>query len=105
MLLRALEPVAGITGKTWGPGLLCRAMNIDRRLNGIDLCGEVLWLERPPAPIKPVRIGRSPRIGVGYAGHWAGRLWRFFDRASAYVSSVPARNRARAGNLGADLRQ
>ena len=105
VLLRALEPVAGITDKTWGPGLLCRAMNIDRRLNGIDLCGELLWLERPPAPLKPVRIGRSPRVGVDYAGHWAGRPWRFFDRASAYVSSVPARNRARAADLGADLRQ
>ena len=48
VLLRALEPVSGLTDKTWGPGLLCRAMNIDRRLNGMDLCGDVLWLERPP---------------------------------------------------------
>src|ERR1700749_2325534 len=47
VLLRALEPVSGITDKTWGPGLLCRAMNIDRRLNGMDLLGNVLWLEKP----------------------------------------------------------
>src|ERR1051325_7786479 len=31
--LRALEPIEGISDKTWGPGLLCRAMGIDRGLN------------------------------------------------------------------------
>ena len=93
VLVRALEPVAGITDKTWGPGLLCRAMNIDRRLNGIDLCGGVLWLERPPDPLRSVRIGRSTRIGVDYAGAWAKRPWRFFDRLSSYVSTVSERKR------------
>ncbi|HEY0768211.1 MAG TPA: DNA-3-methyladenine glycosylase [Steroidobacteraceae bacterium] len=96
VLVRALEPLAGITDRTWGPGLLCRAMHIDRRLNGIDLAGEVLWLERPPARAQPVRIARSPRIGVDYAGAWAQRPWRFFDRASAYVSTVPAHRRLEA---------
>jgi DNA-3-methyladenine glycosylase len=90
VLLRALEPVAGISDKTWGPGLLCRAMGIDRTFNGTDLCGDRLWLERPPAPASPIRIGRSPRIGVEYAGRWAKRPWRFFDRGSPYVSTAPA---------------
>jgi DNA-3-methyladenine glycosylase len=85
VLLRALEPLEGLTGRTSGPGLLCRAMRIDRRLNGADLLGSELWLERPVRP-RPVRIGRSTRIGVDYAGDWAGRPWRFFDRASCYVS-------------------
>ena len=49
VLVRALEPLAGITERTWGPGLLCRAMHIDRRLNGVDLAGHVLWLERARA--------------------------------------------------------
>jgi DNA-3-methyladenine glycosylase len=93
VLLRALEPVEGIIGKTWGPGLLCRAMSIDRTTNGIDLCGGVLWLERPRGLVRPVRIGRSPRIGVDYAGIWAKRPWRFFDRASPYVSTASARLR------------
>ena len=93
VLLRALEPVTGLTDKTWGPGLLCRAMNIDRRLNGADLCADNLWLERPAGRLKPARISRSTRIGVDYAGDWAKRPWRFFDNASAYVSSVPARKR------------
>src|SRR3990172_8071609 len=33
VLLRAVEPVANIGERTQGPGLLCRAMHIDRRLN------------------------------------------------------------------------
>jgi DNA-3-methyladenine glycosylase len=86
VLLRALEPVTGIDDKTWGPGLLCRAMHIDKKLNGADLCGDALWLERPPATRRPPRIARSERIGVEYAGEWARRPWRFYDRDSRYVS-------------------
>jgi DNA-3-methyladenine glycosylase len=93
VLLRALEPVEGISDKTWGPGLLCRAMGIDRALNGTDLCADHLWLERPRGSAPPVRIGISPRIGVDYAGSWAKRPWRFFDRASPYVSTASARLR------------
>jgi DNA-3-methyladenine glycosylase len=102
VLLRALEPVEGLTDKTWGPGLMCRAMNIDRRLNGADLRGEVLWLERPPGRIKPVGIARSTRIGVNYAGDWAERPWRFFDYGSPYVSTVPARMRSQRSEPGGD---
>jgi DNA-3-methyladenine glycosylase len=94
VLLRALEPIEGISGKTWGPGLLCRAMGIDRALNGTDLCADRLWLERPRGSTPPVRIGSSPRIGVDYAGPWAKRPWRFFDRASPYVSTASARLRS-----------
>jgi DNA-3-methyladenine glycosylase len=90
VLLRALEPLDGWRGRTSGPGLLCRAMRIDRRLNGADLVGKELWLERP-AKRQPLRIGRSTRIGVEYAGEWAARPWRFFDRASCYVSTVRRR--------------
>ncbi|HWW33387.1 MAG TPA: DNA-3-methyladenine glycosylase [Steroidobacteraceae bacterium] len=90
VLLRALEPLDGITDKTWGPGLLCRAMHVDRRLNGADLLGPELWIERPPRAAR-VAIGRSARIGVDYAGEWARRPWRFFDRASCYVSTIRRR--------------
>ena len=94
VLLRALEPVSGITDKTWGPGLLCRAMNIDRRLNGVDLLGDVLWLERPSEKkTKRPRITRATRIGVDYAGDWAKRPWRFFDSDSPYVSTAPVSKR------------
>jgi DNA-3-methyladenine glycosylase len=93
VLLRALEPVAGIEDKSWGPGLLCRAMRIDRGLNGADLCADALWIERP-ATRRPARIARSERIGVEYAGEWARRPWRFFDADSPFVSTAPASRRA-----------
>jgi DNA-3-methyladenine glycosylase len=94
VLLRALEPISGLTDKTWGPGLLCRAMNIDRGLNRADLTADRLWIETPPKR-RPVRVSRSPRIGVDYAGDWAQRPWRYFDRDSAYVSTAPASQRRR----------
>jgi DNA-3-methyladenine glycosylase len=102
VLLRALEPLAGLTGRTWGPGLLCRALHIDRRLNGADLRGDALWLEQPRRRAAAPRIARATRIGVDYAGDWAQRPWRFFDRDSPFVSTAPARLRppATAAGLG-----
>ncbi len=103
VLLRALEPVTGIEQRTWGPGLLCRAMRIDRALNGADLCADVLWLERPStAKRRPPRIARAPRIGVDYAGEWARRPWRFYDRDSRYVSTSHALRAGLKGSAGAD---
>lgn len=85
VLLRALEPVDNIHGRTQGPGLLCRAMAIDRGLNGCDLLSSHLHIaEKHDEP--PVRIARRPRIGVDYAGAWARRLLRFYDRDSSFVS-------------------
>jgi DNA-3-methyladenine glycosylase len=95
VLLRALEPLDGLTERTSGPGLLCRALHIDRRLNGADLLGDELWLEAPRRSA-PVRIARATRIGVDYAGEWAQRPWRFFDRDSPCVSTAPASRRPRA---------
>ncbi len=74
-------------------------MNIDRRLNGTDLLGTKLWLERP-ATRKPVRIARATRIGVDYAGDWAKKPWRFYDRDSPYVSTV---HRSRAETSGSQI--
>ena len=96
VLLRALEPLGDLSERTWGPGLLCRALHIDRRLNGVDLRGDQLWLEHPPKRTPTVHIARATRIGVDYAGEWAHRPWRFFDRDSPYVSTAPARGRAHA---------
>ncbi len=97
VLIRAVEPIANIHDKSWGPGLLCKAMRIDRRLNGADLCGDTLWIESPAA-VSRSKIVRAPRIGVDYAGDWAHKHWRFFDQASPYVSTVTAAKRR--GQLG-----
>jgi DNA-3-methyladenine glycosylase len=95
VLIRALEPIEGIAGATHGPGLLCRAMHIDRGLNFADLAGETLWVEKP-ARYKAARAARSTRIGVDYAGVWAEKPWRFYDRDSIYVSTVSAAKRRKA---------
>ncbi len=93
VLIRALEPVSGLDDKTSGPGLLCRAMRIDKRLNGADLCGDALWIENPARTAPNPRIGHSPRIGVDYAGEWAHRHWRFFDRDCVHVSKTKSRSK------------
>jgi DNA-3-methyladenine glycosylase len=78
-----------------GPGKLCRAMDIDRRLNGEDLVrGDALWLEDDGAPA-PARIRAGRRIGVDYAGRWASRPWRFWIDAHPAVSKLPSRRRKR----------
>ena len=84
VLLRALEPVYGIDKRTCGPGLLCRAMGIDRRLNGCDLCGEELFIAE--ADKEPFAVMRRPRIGVDYAGEWAERPLRFYIKGNPHVS-------------------
>lgn len=89
VLLRGIEPVEGVSDTTHGPGLLCRALHIDRGLNGADLLGPTLWIEKPERFRAP-RIARSTRIGVDYAGVWAQKPWRFFERDSIYVSTVSA---------------
>ncbi len=85
VLLRAVEPVAGCEGRTCGPGLLCRAMEITRALDGASLLGSGLFVARPESA-PPVRIVARPRVGVEYAGPWARRLLRFYVRGSACVS-------------------
>jgi DNA-3-methyladenine glycosylase len=84
VLLRALEPVYGIERRTSGPGLLCRAMGIDRRLNGCDLCGDELFITE--ADGEPFAVIRRPRIGVDYAGEWAKSPLRFYIRDNPHVS-------------------
>lgn len=85
VLLRAVEPVRNIEDSTRGPGLLCRAMGIDRRLDGHDLTRDDFHIAGSSDPGE-LQIVRRPRIGVGYAGRWAGRLLRFYIRDNPYVS-------------------
>ena len=75
VLIRAIE----IDGELIdGPGRLCRALQIDRRLNRVDLtAGESIWFEDRGILVKKGEVGIHPRIGVEYAGEWAKKLWRF----------------------------
>ncbi len=85
VLLRALEPVANIGERTQGPGLLCRAMRIDKRLNGHDLTGKNFYIAAP-TPSEPITMVKRPRVGVDYAGHWARRHLRFYIKGNPFVS-------------------
>lgn len=85
VLLRALEPIRNVTAKTSGPGLLCRAMNIDRRLNGTDLLSDQFYIALPDHPPR-VTIVKRARIGVDYAGEWASALLRFYIKDNPFVS-------------------
>jgi DNA-3-methyladenine glycosylase len=94
VLIRAVEPVEGIermrarrgpaAGRdarlAAGPARTCQALDIDRRLDGIDLLhDERLWLADGTAgEIPATAIVSGPRIGVDYASpEWASRPWRF----------------------------
>jgi len=85
VLIRALEPVENIEGKTRGPGLLCRALGVDRRLNGSDLVTGSLVFSAPKQS-ESFKILARPRIGVDYAGDWAKRPLRFLIEGNPYVS-------------------
>ena len=85
VLLRAIEPVKNVEGRTQGPGLLCQAMRIDRRLNAHDLLSDDFYIAAP-ARTEDLVIVKRPRIGVGYAGYWARRHLRFYAKGSPFVS-------------------
>jgi DNA-3-methyladenine glycosylase len=85
VLIRALEPVKNLAGKTNGPGLLCRAMEIDRRLNGQDLLSDDFFIAAPDVA-ETFALVKRPRIGVDYAKHWAKRLLRFYLKDNPFVS-------------------
>ena len=75
VLIRAIELDGALID---GPGRLCRAMQIDRRLNRVDLTiGESLWFEDRGKLVERRDVGVHPRIGVDYAGEWAKKPWRF----------------------------
>src|SRR5439155_10865332 len=59
VLLRAIEPVKNVVGRTCGPGLLCKAMRIDKRLNANDLLSDNFSIAAPES----VR-GASPRAVI-----------------------------------------
>ena len=82
VLVRALEPGPGV-GRCGGPGLVTRALKIDRALNGARLQPPDLYLIDDGANAR--RIFVTPRIGVQGTGRWEKRLLRFcYD--SAYLS-------------------
>ena len=74
VLVRALEPGPGV-GRCAGPGLICRAFEIDRGLNGAPLSPPQLYLVDDGTPKR--RVVATPRIGIVNSGDWQERPLRF----------------------------
>jgi len=102
VLVRAIEPTLGVAemsqrrgvpaGRvelTNGPGKLCAALGLDGAAYGKDLCGREIFLADGDHGRRYSKIGRSPRINVDYAGSWAKKSWRFYERGNRYVSVSP----------------
>ena len=100
VLIRAIEPTLGIRvmqrnrgieqlrDLARGPGRLCVALQIDRRLDGIDLCQSgALWLGTDGQASE--EIGLSKRIGITRA---ADSLLRFYLRGNRFISGSRALN-------------
>jgi DNA-3-methyladenine glycosylase len=81
VLIRGVDNTTGIPAgvKTDGPGKLCRAFGIDKRLNTAPAFGRAatLWIEDRGELIAPEQIRATPRIGVDYAGDYKGKPWRY----------------------------
>ena len=95
VLLRSIEPLDGFEPKDgmrqrkqWldigkGPGRLTKALKVDLRDDGLDLCSpdSSLWLAATAS--KSGLIGKSVRIGLTQA---ADRLLRFYERGNEHIS-------------------
>ncbi|MCD8331471.1 MAG: DNA-3-methyladenine glycosylase [Oscillospiraceae bacterium] len=73
----SLQELTTAQRKNWmnGPGKLCKALSLDKSLNGADLLGETLYV-LPGTQDGPIHSG--PRIGIDYAGEDAQLPWRFW---------------------------
>ena len=103
VLLRAIEPLEGtnlmkrfrkidkLTDLARGPGRLAAALQIDKRLDGVDLCAEgPLWLGTAVREIAHVRT--AVRIGITRE---VDRRLRFFEAGSPFVSGPRKELRSR----------
>jgi DNA-3-methyladenine glycosylase len=84
VLIRALEPIQNIEGRTQGPGLLCQAMGITKLLSGHDLLSKNFLVAS--GPDVEFKIIKRPRVGVDYSGAWAKKLLRFYIKGNEYIS-------------------
>ena len=62
-----------------GPGKLTKFLKIDKTLNGASAEPKTgLWFEDEGYKVSKKEIRRGTRIGIGYAGEWQHKPWRFY---------------------------
>ena len=98
VLIRSLEPLKGISimqknrnqteikNLTSGPAKLCQALNIDKQLNGVDLCNSnMIYLEKGKA-VSPRLITTVPRVGLSENQDACFWPLRFYIQNSPFIS-------------------
>jgi DNA-3-methyladenine glycosylase len=102
VLIRALEPIAGIdsmlkrTGKpkadntlTKGPGNAAKALGISKKHSGMNLMKDDIYVADDGFKIAESSIGISRRIGIESSGDAALLPYRFYLKGNPFVSSYP----------------
>ena len=82
VLIRALEPIAGLNGLANGPGKLTRALGIRIAHNSVDVTEGPITIHAPEHP-EAFEIATSPRIGITKS---ADLPLRFFIKGNSSVS-------------------
>ncbi len=109
VLIRAVEPVKGIRDMmrkrgysrlkrgggtddkrdlknlTNGPAKVCQAFGIDRKLNGVDLTGDEVFIAGASKQTGKQETGRSHRVGVT---NGQDKRWRFYVKRNKFVSKL-----------------
>ena len=100
ILIRAIEPIEGVEEMllrrkinkikpqlTAGPGVLSKAMGIDKSMNNVDLTAieSPVWIELME-PVEVYNIISGPRIGINYAEECVEWPWRFCIKNNDYLS-------------------
>lgn len=100
VLIRAVEPLEGISlmqinrktekleNLTSGPGKLCQAFGIDKKLNCLSCLDKdsSLFIADLEIKIPKNKIKKAKRVGVDYAGRWKNKLLRFYIKDNPFVS-------------------
>ena len=104
VLIRAAEPVDGVewmaqkrfgisSGQltkvqrknlTNGPGKLCEALSINLTANGLDLCGNEIYVEECEG--QEFAVVSAKRVGIDYAEEARDYPWRFYIEGNSCVS-------------------
>jgi DNA-3-methyladenine glycosylase len=87
VLIRAVEPLAGVVHLSNGPGKLTRALGITLEHYGVDLTRGPITIHAP-AKNEFFDVATSPRIGISKS---ADLPLRFFIRGNRFVSREPRR--------------
>lgn len=108
VLIRALEPVSGMEAMsinrykkpydelsksqrknlTNGPAKLSRAFNITVEQNGMDICGDELFLLEDDRNKEIFDIVHTTRINIDYSEEARFYPWRFYIKGNPYVSKL-----------------